>query len=749
MKNYIQNWRSSILSESNPLVLNEGLFDIGLPAGVAEAINRDFEGVPEKGKTMIGNLYKNQVFNQLTRGYAMPLMNDVVHLSEQIFDSTLDLFNGDKALEKLSAEDKEKLTQFLKNVRNTFIDVQFVNPNKRANHSEWRTKVGDIQKAIKMVKKGYSRGIIKKLIGDTNEVKAFPEMFQTLAEDIYDDYGRKIGDMTLDVQTWLKSHPDEYKKIPKIIEDSNYYPDTALIRYARNWLADVETEEQKVHTFDDTSYWYDLQTDTCPIEADRMGHCGGDGRATTLYSLRYKNKKQQKSSSYVTVAYNPNTDIIYQIKGKFNKAPEKKFYKHIAWLVKALGDPRVEETGEHSDDTEGFEKFSEWLRENTDANVAEPVDLHEEMRNAVMATMNTYNDQYYYSKIFAEVNGPGEDEVPSYYFKGYVGVPIELEELSEEVQQKLKDGNYTRDDIKVITRNMDDPRATGKFTGKGSHPVKIDGDYVIFFFDAADLVTSGVNDSEWSYSTYEGDLRSFAEDVLNMDREASVSGNRLQQDLTRALIATGFMDGGPFLNLYMGARSGELQEDSDWIVETDTDMDDNPKLVWFQTPEISFDLKSLNQGGRYDLGDELEYYRKPQVVEKILNSNTFKEAFMLELSKGALTTETQMPDIQVWEVIFENYNPPQFVIEAAWQVDKSDNESKATVAELWLNGEFGKSDFEKMLHSAFNLVLEEAIGDEELGSQKSMDFPGGKRLPINESVSHKDIIKNWKNFKGF
>ncbi|HAW81422.1 MAG TPA: hypothetical protein DCX27_18000 [Balneola sp.] len=108
-----------------------------------------------------------------------------------------------------------------------------------------------------------------------------------------------------------------------------------------------------------------------------------------------------------------------------------------------------------------------------------------------------------------------------------------------------------------------------------------------------------------------------------------------------------------------------------------------------------------------------------------------------------------MPDIQVWEVIFENYNPPQFVIEAAWQVDKSDNESKATVAELWLNGEFGKSDFEKMLHSAFNLVLEEAIGDEELGSQKSMDFPGGKRLPINESVSHKDIIKNWKNFKGF
>ena len=415
MKNYIQSWRSSILSESNPLLLNEGIFDIGLPAAVAEAINRDFEGVPEKGKTMIGNLYKNQVFNQLTRGYAMPLMNDVVHLSDQITEYTLNLFNDDKALDKLPAEDKEKLTQFLKNVRNTLVAVQFVNPDKRANYSEWRTKVGDIQKAIKMVKKGYSRGIIQKLIGDTTEVKAFPEMFETLAEDIYDNYARAIGQMTLDVQTWLKSHPDEYKKIPKIIEDSNYYPDTALIRYAQNWLQDVEQEEQKIHTFDDTSYWYDLRTDSCPIEADRMGHCGGDARATTLFSLRYKGKNQQKSGSYVTVAYNPDTDIIYQIKGKFNKAPDKKYYKHIAWLINSLGDPRVLETGEHSDDYEGFAKMSQWLKENTDADI-DVADAWQEMEDSGIDYCNTYNNQYYYSKIFAEMVPENEAQEPALLF---------------------------------------------------------------------------------------------------------------------------------------------------------------------------------------------------------------------------------------------------------------------------------------------------------------------------------------------
>ena len=741
MKNYIKSWRSSILSESNPLVLNEGIFDIGLPAEVAESINRNFEGVPEKGKTMIGNIFKNSYFYLFNQNYSAPLLNDVGNLIKQIQDTVLD--DVLHSAKPLSGEDLNKAILFLKNNKNLVVGAN----SQESEPRTWAARVTDVQKIMKNTKKAFTTGLFAKILGETPD-KGYLEMFESLASHIYDDYALAIGDMTLDVQTWLKSQQDEYKKIPELTKDS-VNPAGTLIRYADKWIKDIETEEQKVHTFDDTSYWYDLKTDSCPIEADRMGHCGGDGRATTLYSLRYKNKKQQKSSSYVTVAYNPDTDSIYQIKGKFNNAPDKKYYEHIAWLIKALGNPHVFETGEHSDDTEGFEKMSTWLKKNTDAVIEEPTNAWEEMQELITATVNAYNDEYFYSKIFAEMAEEDVADEPSYYFKGYVGVPIELEELSEEGRQKLIDQKYSRDDIKVITQMMDDPRATGKFSGGGSHPVKIDGDYAIFFFDAADLVTSGISEGEWSFSSYDGDLRMFARDVLDMDREASVSGNKLQQDLVRALIATRFMDGGPFLNLFMGARSGELQEDSDWIVETDTDGDDNPKLVWLQTPEILFDLKSLNQGGRYDIGDELEYYRKPQVVEKILNSNAFKETFMREMSGRVLTTESQMPDIQVWEVIFENYSTPYFSIEAAWQVDKSDNESKSKVAELWLNGEFGKSDFEQMLHSAFNLVLEEAIGDEELGSQKSMDFPGGKRLPINESVSHKDMVKKWKNFKGF
>jgi len=731
MKNYIQAWRSSMLSESsNPLLLNEGIFDLGLPAGVAESINKDFEGVPEKGKTIIGNLVKNQMFRHMPRRYSGPLINDVNSLLDQIKDLSINIATGENSKwHDLPVETRKKMIQFWNNMENHY----------------WDVKVGDVQKVVKMANRAFNKGIISKINGGAVNT----DMFDTMASHIYEDYARAIGEITLNTQVWLKSHPAEYKKIPKIIEKSNSYPLNAIMMHARNWLADIETEEQKIHTFDDTSYWYDLQTDSCDVEAERMGHCGGDGRASTLFSLRYKGRGKQKSSSYITVAYNPNSNTIYQIKGKFNKAPEEKFYKHIAWLIKALGNPKVVESGEHSDDLKGFAKMAGWLEENTDAVIAKVKDSWEEMEREIDQILEAYNEEYFYSKLFAEMADPRglvDPTTATYYFRGMVGIPIELEELSEEGQQKLKDGKYTRDEITEISRLMDDPRASGKITSTTGQPPIVNGDYAIFFFYAADLVTAGVSEEDWSHSETPDDLRSFASDLMDMDREASVSGNRLQRDLARALIATGFMSGGPFLNLYMGVREGELQEDSDWIVETDVDGDDSPKLVWFQTPQIYFDLKRLERDG---IDDELEYYRKPQVIEKILNSNTFKKNFMVEMSKAVLTAESQVPNIQSWDVVYENYNPPKFVIEAAWMVNKEDNDSKIEVSERWLAAEFGKGDFEDMLHTAYSETLGEAIGDDWLAPQASMDFPGGKRLAVNESEMHKNIIKKWKNFKGF
>ena len=122
---------------------------------------------------------------------------------------------------------------------------------------------------------------------------------------------------------------------------------------------------------------------------------------------------------------------------------------------------------------------------------------------------------------------------------------------------------------------------------------------------------------------------------------------------------------------------------------------------------------------------------------------------MRTLSSYAMVSNTIFPNIQTWEVNFENYNPPKFVIEAAWMVNTEDNESKAEVAERWLNAEFGKGEFEEMLHHAYLKTLNEAFDLDWRADQQSMDFPDGRRVEINESMSHKNILKNWKNFKGF
>ena len=761
MKNYIQAWRTSILSESNPLVLNEGLFDIGLPAEVAEAINKNFEGVPEKGKTMIGNIFKNQSFKYLSGAHSAPLMNDVNYLLNIIKDISSGMINknvGEKEsgrvgvtdqdsnwVNSLSHDEREKMSQFWHNMEVILTGDKGGITDASTQH--WDVKIGDVQKVIKLANKAFKKGIVAQINGGAID-SGYNEMIESLASHIYEDYARTIGELTLNIQIWLKSQKDEYKKIPKIIEKSDRHAYTALVKYAKIWILDNEVEEQKIKTFNDTSYWYDLKTDSCPVEADRMGHCGGDGRASTLLSLRHKNKDKQKSSSYITVAYNPDRNTIYQIKGKFNKAPEEKYYKHIAWLIKEFGDPQVLEIGEHSDDLAGFAKMSEWLRNNTNADIAEMKDLWGEMEVEISEIIEYNNQQeYFYSKIFAEMadpRGQANPEMPSFYMRGYVGVPIELEELSEEGRQKIKDNKFTKDEVKEISRLMDDPRASGKFSGEIGPPPIVEGDYVIFFFYVADLITAGASGAEWYRSENISDLERFADDIKDMDREAGNSGNRLQRDLIRALISTEFMKGGPFMNLYTGARDGELQEHSDWVVETDVGADDDPKLVWFQTPQIYFDLNRLVSDGIHE-----EYYRKPQVVEKILNSNDFKNQFMLTLSSYAMVSNTIFPNIQTWEVNFENYNPPKFVIEAAWMVNTEDNESKAEVAERWLNAEFGKGEFEEMLHHAYLKTLNEAFDLDWRADQQSMDFPDGRRVEINESMSHKNILKNWKNFKGF
>ena len=91
----------------------------------------------------------------------------------------------------------------------------------------------------------------------------------------------------------------------------------------------IENETGKVvMTFPDGFYWIDLQTTNCSDEANAMGHCGNTNKGDTLYSLRDRNK-----SPHVTASIEIKEGIVYQMKGRNNKKPIKKYHKYIVALL--------------------------------------------------------------------------------------------------------------------------------------------------------------------------------------------------------------------------------------------------------------------------------------------------------------------------------------------------------------------------------------------------------------------------------
>jgi hypothetical protein len=79
-------------------------------------------------------------------------------------------------------------------------------------------------------------------------------------------------------------------------------------------------------------YWIDLKTNNSPEEGRAMGHCGRDGQATTLFSLR----NSKTIEPHVTMAYNEGSGKITQVKGKQNKKPIEKYMNFVMDLIKQM-----------------------------------------------------------------------------------------------------------------------------------------------------------------------------------------------------------------------------------------------------------------------------------------------------------------------------------------------------------------------------------------------------------------------------
>jgi len=394
MKNHILSWRRSINSSQNPLLL-EGIFDIGLPPYFTEEINNMFDMTSPKGRTILGRLLKK---TSLTHSFGhwntdnRALLNMIVDIFIKGVHRLLDREGVDW---KGDAETLNKVTEVLV----TFQEMMGRNTHVR----DWSKypSIEKVEKAIKFAVKTLTKGVISKLIQcrppricDNTERDKLIEKILSHKSGIYEGFRNSIFDRSIPLFPWLRSHPDAWREMAAFIEESDQEEQFVfwyLTEAAQNMTKGKDHEAQILHKFDDGYYWYDLETSDCSLEAQRMGHCGGDARAETLYSLRSKKEKKKISSSHITIAFSKTADKIYQIKGKANDAPEEKYWPKIAWLINRLGDPNILETGEHSKNPAGLKKMNDWLREHTDSEVVDP---EKSLEDRLTEIKNAFDIQY-------------------------------------------------------------------------------------------------------------------------------------------------------------------------------------------------------------------------------------------------------------------------------------------------------------------------------------------------------------------
>jgi hypothetical protein len=197
------------------------------------------------------------------------------------------------------------------------------------------------------------------------------------------------------VITTLNQNPNNYDMI-KTIPPSDY---TAAEEVCFDYQQTREDPEQVINTFEDGSYWYDLDTYQCEMEGNRMGHCGTDQRGT-LYSLRKKDPGKKASKSYITIAYNADERTIYQIKGRQNTCPPQELWRHIATFIEIMGAEKLEETGEYSNEPEEFEELGQWLDENTSISFEGSIEKRmEEFRQEVERLENDWERSEYFQQV--------------------------------------------------------------------------------------------------------------------------------------------------------------------------------------------------------------------------------------------------------------------------------------------------------------------------------------------------------------
>jgi len=361
----------------NENMLTEGLRDIGIPEFVIDYIEVAMPNASEKAKVYIGKHWKEGI-GQMRGAYTIQT------LQYEMVDKLIRDYGDYVYPEPGHDSDRSRPSDVAARTVEPY-DTSAIRTTPRAEYSEERIKQGEqVKFVIQNLKNvvGRPMGIWRKAF--LKAVKALSkagipsEKVENTQEYLAGFYQRNFDfwvNKYTELIAFLNDDPTNYELI-KGEEDIREAQKTA-----EKYLEELEDPENILHTFEDGSYWYNLDVSNCDVEGSRMGHCGSDGRGV-LVSLRKKQGKRKESSSYITMTWSSYENTLYQIKGRNNDAPPEEIWGHIEWFIDNMGIEKVEETGEHSNDEEGIQAMIEYLSENTSAEFHGTIE--ERMENATI-----------------------------------------------------------------------------------------------------------------------------------------------------------------------------------------------------------------------------------------------------------------------------------------------------------------------------------------------------------------------------
>ena len=378
-------------------ILIEGIRDIGLPEIIIDLFEDALDKTPEKGKTWAANQWKN------TRLWNLGMPPGAGGANE-------------KASEAFAQDFQRKMEYELEYV---VFDEAFKKRQKIYNEIEKMANSAEEHRF------GSWNRTFKKSLGFLSD-QGLPskdvENVQVQCREALRSAFERFKNQYQDVFLFLNYHRDNYITLEKKNMDQ-------AMPWAASFLAQQEMPDQIIMRLDDGYFWYDTDTDDCPIEAERMGHCGAtSGEGSMMFSLRKHLPGRKESSSFASIGYSEDHAIVYQIKGRYNKPPPEDTWPHISSFLQAHNVERVEEQGQHSDDPAAFMEMISWLDdENPDIKFVGSVESRvEEMNRELQELEDRFADdegRYMLGfEVNRDVNDP--DEVT---FDSFAQIRVEVD----------------------------------------------------------------------------------------------------------------------------------------------------------------------------------------------------------------------------------------------------------------------------------------------------------------------------------